>query len=82
MEVQNNFGKIRRIIEGFYRYGMSPFAELKHKSFNKDLEVSAMYLSNMIYDLENELQVDLDDEQLMQIERPIDLVNLLVKPQT
>lgn len=74
-----NFAALRKAIEVFQSYGIPLTGKKKAANFYNDLRMDKIFVSGLIYELEYELNKELEDEKIARIQTPSELINTLLK---
>lgn len=77
----NNYTRLKAIVEVFGQYGIAPVAKVRQADFVKDLGFDKVFLNGLIFDVENVLHMELDDEIVQSLRRPEDLIQYFLQHQ-
>ncbi|MBD8489644.1 hypothetical protein IFO69_12885 [Echinicola sp. CAU 1574] len=77
----NNYTKLKTIIEVMGKYGITPISKLKRSDFVKDMGFDKVYLDGLIYDVEDALQVELNEETANSLKSPDELIRYMLQHQ-
>ncbi|GGZ35065.1 hypothetical protein GCM10007049_30600 [Echinicola pacifica] len=77
----NNFTKLKAIIEVMGKYGIHPISKVKSADFVKDLGFDKVYLNGLIYDVEDALHLELQEEVISSITNPDALIKNMLQHQ-
>ncbi len=75
----NNYTKIKTIIKVMGKYGIAPLSKVKGSDFVQDLGFDQIYLGGLIYDVEDALHVQLNDEEVKNLRNPQELIGLMLR---
>ncbi|WP_209329391.1 acyl carrier protein [Lunatimonas salinarum] len=69
----------RRIIEVFRLYGINLVGKRKFDHFYRDLKMDQVFVNGLVFDLELATQRQLNDEEVVQLEAPAQVIRKLVE---
>lgn len=72
------YRKLRKISEVFKTYGIKLTGGRKYDHFVRDLRMDRIFVSGLIFELEYELQKQIEDEKLVEIHAPAQVIALLI----
>ncbi|MBN7813697.1 acyl carrier protein [Algoriphagus sp. H41] len=74
----NKYGELRKISQVFRNYGIVLTGGRKYDHFVRDLRMDRIFVSGLIFELEYELQREIDEEKLEEIHAPAQVIALLI----
>ncbi len=77
----NNYTRLKAIVEVFGQYGIAPVAKVMQADFVKDLGFDKVFLNGLIFDVENVLHMELEDEIVQSLRKPEDLIQYFLQHQ-
>ncbi|EON79200.1 hypothetical protein ADIS_0309 [Lunatimonas lonarensis] len=69
----------RRIIEVFRLYGINLAGKRKFDHFYRDLKMDQVFVNGLVFDLELATQRQLNDEEVIRLEAPAQVIRKLVE---
>ncbi|EPR65736.1 hypothetical protein [Cyclobacterium qasimii] len=75
----NNIAAMRKAIEIFQSYGIPLTGKQKAANFYCDLRMDKIFVSGLIFELEYELNKELEDDKVAHIQTPSELIDTLLK---
>ena len=75
----NNITALRKAIGVFQLYGIPLTGKKKAANFYYDLRMDKVFVSGLIYELEQELKKELEDDKIARIQTPSELITSLLK---
>ena len=76
-----NYTRLKAIVEVFGQYGIAPVAKVRQADFVKDLGFDKVFLNGLIFDVENVLHMELDEEIVQSLRKPEDLMQYFLQHQ-
>ncbi|MEX2513961.1 MAG: acyl carrier protein [Cyclobacteriaceae bacterium] len=74
-----NITALRKAIGIFHSYGIPLTGKKKAANFYYDLRMDKVFVSGLIFELEYELNKELEEEKIARIQTPSELINTLLK---
>ncbi len=74
----NKYGELRKISQVFRNYGIVLTGGRKHDHFVRDLRMDWIFVSGLIFELEFELQREIDEDKIEEIHAPAQVIALLM----
>ncbi|MDN3203631.1 acyl carrier protein [Algoriphagus sediminis] len=74
-----NYTTLKKAIEVFHSYGISLSGSRKNDHFIQTLRMDPIFVNGLIFELELELQRFIMEENVMDIQTPRELIDLLMK---
>ena len=75
----NNISALRKTIGVFQSYGIPLTGKRKGANFYDDLNMDKIFVSGLIYELESELNKELEDDTAARIQTPSELIYTLLQ---
>lgn len=75
----NNIAALRKTIGVFQSYGIPLTGKKKGVNFYDDLRMDKIFVSGLIYELESELNKELEDDTAARIQTPSELIYTLLQ---
>jgi acyl carrier protein len=75
----NNIAALRKTIGVFQSYGIPLTGKRKGVNFYDDLRMDKIFVSGLIYELESELNKELEDDTVARIQTPSELIYTLLQ---
>ncbi|MBN3518981.1 acyl carrier protein [Algoriphagus lutimaris] len=76
--MNQQFTLLKKAVEVFHSYGINLSGQQKNADFIQQLEMDPIFINGLIFELEYQLHIILQDELLGQVNTPKDLINLLL----
>ncbi|SIN77479.1 acyl carrier protein [Algoriphagus halophilus] len=76
--MNQQFTLLKKAVEVFHSYGINLSGQQKNAHFIQQLEMDPIFINGLIFELEYQLHIILQDELLGQVNTPKDLINLLL----
>ncbi|MDF2157867.1 acyl carrier protein [Algoriphagus sp. CAU 1675] len=77
--MNQQFAKIKKAVEVFHSYGITLTGSRKNDHFIQKLNMDPVFVNGLIFELEFELQVILQEEKLKNAGTPKELIQLLLE---
>lgn len=77
----NNYTRLKAIVEVMGQYGIAPVAKVRQADFVEDLGFDKVFLNGLIFDVENVLKVELNEEIVNSLKKPEDLIQYFLQHQ-
>jgi acyl carrier protein len=75
--MNQQFSQLKKAVEVFHSYGITLAGKRKHDHFIKQLNMDPVFVNGLIFELEYNLQVFLQDEYLGKACTPKEVIQLL-----
>ena len=75
------YTKIKAIVEVMGQYGIAPVAKVRDADFVQDLGFDKIFLNGLIFDVENVLQMELEEDVVNAMQKPKDLIQHFLQHQ-
>ena len=76
--MNQQFTLLKKAVEVFHSYGITLIGQQKNAHFIQQLDIDPIFLNGLIFELEYQLHVILQDELLGEVKTPKDLIALLL----
>jgi acyl carrier protein len=76
--MNQQFSKLKKAVEVFHSYGISLSGQRKNDHFIQKLNMDPVFINGLIFELEYNLQVFLQDEMLGKACTPKEVIQLLL----
>jgi len=77
----NNYTKLKAIVAVLGQYGIAPVAKVRQADFVEDLGFDKVFLNGLIFDVENVLHMELEEEIVNSLRKPEDLIQHFLQHQ-
>ncbi|WP_215225246.1 hypothetical protein [Echinicola shivajiensis] len=77
----NNYSKLKTIIQVMGKYGIAPISKQKQSYFMEDMGFDRVFLDGLIYDVEDALKVELQEEVAQSFRSPVELIDHMLQYQ-
>ncbi|UCS94878.1 hypothetical protein KZP23_07665 [Echinicola marina] len=77
----NNYSKLKTIIQVMGKYGIAPISKQKRSNFVEDMGFDKVFLDGLIYDVEDALKVELQEDVARSLRSPAELINHMLQYQ-
>jgi len=76
--MNQQFTLLKKAVEVFHSYGINLSGQQKNAHFVQQLQMDPIFINGLIFELEFQLHVILQDELLGEVKTPKDLIGLLM----
>lgn len=77
--MNQHFSQLKKAVEVFHSYGISLIGPRKNDHFIKQLQMDPVFINGLIFELEYNLQVMIQDEKLKGACTPKALIDILLE---
>ena len=77
--MKSKYSVIKKTIDVFQKHGIRNISRNRNRSLRSDYGLSTSYMAFILYDVEQELQVDLGENVLSELNNPGDYISLVLK---
>ena len=79
--MNQHFTTLKKAVEVFHTYGITVSGQRKNDHFIQKLDMHPVYINGLIFELEFQLQIFIQDEKICSAKTPKELVSLFLSLQ-
>lgn len=79
--MNQQFTTLKKAVEVFHAYGITLSGQRKNDHFIQNLDMHPVYINGLIFELEFQLQIFIQDEKICSAKTPKELISLFLSMQ-
>lgn len=79
--MNQQFTTLKKAVEVFHTYGITLVGQRKNDHFIKNLDMHPIFINGLIFELEFQLQIFIQDEKICNAKTPKELIDLFLSLQ-